>query len=102
FLCLSGIAHGSVFITTAILNGASESPANGSPGTGFATVTYDSVAHTLELDVTFSGLLGMTTASHIHAPTAVPFTGTASVATTSPTFAGFPLGVTSGSYQNTL
>jgi hypothetical protein len=28
--------------------------------------------------------------------------GTAGVATTTPTFAGFPLGVTSGTYENTL
>ena len=52
--------------------------------------------------MTFSGLLGTTTASHIHTPTPVPGIGTAGVATTTPSFAGFPLGVTSGSYTNTL
>src|SRR5436190_23173007 len=87
---------------TAILNGPSESPPNASPGTGFGTVDYDNVAHTLHVHVTFSGLTGTTTASHIHAPTLVPLTGTAGVATTTPTFAGFPLGVTSGTYDNTL
>ena len=51
---------------------------------------------------TFSGLTGNTTASHIHAPTAVPFTGNAGVATQTPTFVGFPLGVTSGTYDNTF
>jgi hypothetical protein len=54
---------------------------------------------------TFSGLTNLgsgTTASHIHATTPAPFSGTAGVATTTPTFAGFPLGVTSGSYSNTL
>src|SRR5205814_4098885 len=50
----------------------------------------------------FSGLLGPTTASHIHAPPTNAFTGTAGVATTTPYFAGFPIGVTSGSYSNTL
>jgi len=50
--------------------------------------------------VSFSGLTGTTTASHIHAATTVPGTGTAGVATQTPTFAGFPLGVTSGSYDN--
>ncbi|HEX7880360.1 MAG TPA: CHRD domain-containing protein, partial [Candidatus Eisenbacteria bacterium] len=50
----------------------------------------------------FSGLLGTTTAAHIHAPTAVPLAGTAGVATTTPSFVGFPLGVTSGSYMATL
>ena len=85
-----------------ILNGPSESPANTSPGTGTAEVDYNNTAHTLFIGLSFSGLTGTTTASHIHAPTASPFTGTAGVATTTPTFAGFPLGVTSGTYTNTL
>lgn len=50
----------------------------------------------------FSGLTGNTTASHIHAATASPGAGTAGVATQTPTFSGFPLGVTSGTYFNTL
>jgi hypothetical protein len=66
-------------------------------------VTLDTSLDTLHVQVTsFSGLLGTTTASHIHCCTASPGTGTAMVATTTPTFAGFPLGVTSGSYDNTL
>ncbi len=85
-----------------VLNGPSESPPNASPGTGFATVDWDTVLNTMAVDVTFSGLLGTTTASHIHAATASPGTGTAGVATTTPYFAGFPIGVTSGSYVNTL
>jgi hypothetical protein len=95
-------ALATVFSYSAVLNGPSESPANASPGTGTALVDYDNVAHTLYLNVSFSGLLGTTTASHIHAATALPLTGTAGVATTTPTFAGFPTGVTSGSYINTL
>lgn len=83
----------------AILDGPSESPANASPGAGFGTAVYDTVAHTLNLNVSFSGLTGTTTASHIHGATAAPFAGTAGVATTTPTFAGFPLGVSSGSYS---
>jgi len=95
-------ANASVFQYDAFLSGPSESPPNASPGTGFAIVDYDSVLHTLLVDVSFSGLLGTTTASHIHAATASPGTGTAGVATTTPYFAGFPLGVTSGSYSNLL
>src|SRR5262249_947645 len=45
---------------------------------------------------------GTTTASHIHAATPAPFTSTAGVATTTPSFALFPLGVTAGTYDNTL
>lgn len=87
---------------TATLLGAAESPPNASPGTGFADVFYDGTAHTLRVIITFSDLLGATTASHIHAPTVTPFTGTAGVATTTPSFTGFPLGVTSGSYDHTF
>jgi hypothetical protein len=56
----------------------------------------------MHVNVTFTGLLGTTTASHIHAPTAVAGTGTAGVATQTPYFTGFPIGVTSGSYDNTF
>src|SRR5438105_10234556 len=84
------------------LSGPGESPANASPATGSAVVILDTTANTLFITMTFSGLLGTTTASHIHTPTAVPFTGTAGVATTTPTFAGFPLGVTSGTYDQLL
>ena len=90
------------FLYNVNFSGANESPSNGSPGTGLGTVLYDSLAHTLALNLSFAGLTGSTTASHIHAATASPFTGTAGVATTTPTFAGFPLGVTSGSFANTL
>jgi hypothetical protein len=95
-------AHAAVIHYYVNLNGLNESPANASPGTGTATVDVDPVAHTMHLHVAFIGLLGPTTASHIHAATTVAGTGTAGVATTTPYFAGFPIGVTSGSYDNTL
>ena len=85
---------------TATLNGAGESPPNASPGTGSSTVFYDAAAHTLRVVVTFSGLTAGTTASHIHCCVSPP--GATGVATTTPTFAGFPLGVMSGTYDNTL
>jgi hypothetical protein len=93
-------AQAAITVYGVTLNGASESPPNASPGVGSGTVTIDTIANTMAVSLTFSGLLGTTTASHIHAPTAAPFTGTAGVATTTPTFTGFPLGVTSGSYSN--
>ncbi len=95
-------AQATILTYTAVLDGASESPANASPATGFAQVDIDDVAMTMHLSVVFAGLQGNTTASHIHAATTVAGTGTAGVATTTPTFAGFPGGVTSGSYDNTL
>lgn len=82
------------------LSGPAESPANASPGTGIADVYFDDIAQTMEVVVSFSGLLGLTTASHIHAATAAANTGTAGVATQTPTFTGFPLGVTAGAYDH--
>lgn len=98
----ASVAGAAVHSYTAALDGPSESPPNASPGFGVATVDYDDVAHTMHVNVVFSGLTGTTTASHIHAPTLVALTGTAGVATTTPTFTGFPLGVTSGTYDHTF
>jgi len=84
------------------LSGPQEDPPNDSPGVGFADVTFDLDAHTMRVQVRFSGLLGTTTASHIHSPTDVPFTGKAGVATQVPTFSGFPLDVTFGTYDMTF
>jgi hypothetical protein len=94
---------GSLFagpITYAVtMSGPNESPANASPGTGFALIIIDSTANTLRiLSDSFAGLTGTTTASHIHCCTVVPLAGPAGVATQVPTFSGFPLGATSGSY----
>jgi hypothetical protein len=83
----------------ATLSGAGEST---SSGTGFADVLLDTTANTFKVDVSFSGLTSGTTASHIHCCTPTPLTGTAIVATQLPTFLGFPLGVTSGTYENTF
>jgi hypothetical protein len=101
-ILIAAAAHASFISYTAILRGPSESPPNASPGTGSAAVDVDTVVHTMHVHIDFSGLLGTTTASHIHAATASPLTGNAGVATTTPTFAGFPIGVTAGTYDNTL
>ncbi len=88
------------------LSGPNESPANASPGTGTAVVTIDSLTHTLTLNVSFFGLLGTTTASHIHVINGPGDANTADtlgpVATTTPTFVGFPTGVTSGTFFTAL
>ena len=87
------------------LSGAKEIPPNASPGTGSVTAIFDFAAHTLDLHVTFSGLTSPTVAAHIHAPTPFAFGGTAGVATQVPYFVNFPIGVTSGTYDqmfNTL
>jgi hypothetical protein len=100
-LLLATAAHASIVVYTANLNGPNENPPQPlSPGIGFAIVTVDNVANTLRVQVNFSGLLGNTTASHIHCCVAAP--GTAGVATVMPAFPGFPLGVTSGTDDATL
>lgn len=85
---------------TARLSGPAEAPPNASPGTGTGSVTITGTS--MRLQTSFSGLTGNVTASHIHTPTAVPGTGAAGVATTVPTFPGFPLGVTAGTYDMTF
>lgn len=95
-------SNADVFTFAANLSGPAEAPPNASPGTGSTIVTYDSTTHLLRVQASFSGLLAGTTASHIHSATAVPGAGTAGVATQVPSFAGFPLGVTSGTMDNTF
>jgi len=84
------------------LSGPNEAPPNSSSGTGTAFVSLDTDLATLHVAVDFSGLTGTTTASHIHCCTAVPGTGTASVATQLPSFPDFPLGVTAGHFDKTF
>lgn len=79
------------------LLGSNENPAVDTPATGFGIVTLNRNTHEMRVSANFSGLRGTTTASHIHC-CAVPPTN-AGVATTTPTFVGFPLGVTSGSWD---
>src|SRR2546430_10646099 len=99
-LCaLATQASAAILIFDAAL-GNFESPPTGSPGTGFAQVTIDTAANTMDVMVTFSGLTSGTTASHIHCCIAPG--GNAGVATTTPTFTGFPSGVTSGTYDHTF
>lgn len=94
------LASASLVSYTSTLSGAAEAPANASPGTGTATLLVDTLANTMTLDVFFSGLIGTTTAAHIHCCTALPASGTAGVATQTPSFQGFPLGVQSGTYHH--
>ena len=91
-------AHATEYIYAAGLSGAQENPAVVTSGTGFTTVTYNDLLHSLRVQVEFSGLTGLTSASHIHV--IIPPALNGGVATQTPTFSGFPLGVTSGTYDN--
>ena len=101
-ISFSPTSNAAIVTFIADLTGPAESPPNASPGIGFGQVDFDTVTHTMRVRATFSGLLGTVTASHIHSATASPGTGTAGVATQTPTFSGFPSGVTSGTYDNTF
>ncbi len=89
-------------IYTATLSGANESPPNASAGAGAAIVTVDLGLSTMRVQTTFAGLTGNVTNSHIHCCTTTPGVGNVGVATTTPTFTGFPSGNVFGSYDHTF
>lgn len=99
-LALPAMAHTQTY--RAFLLGSSETPANSSPGFGGVNVVVDFDLVTMKVQATFLDLIGNVTAAHIHCCTAVPFTGNVGVATTLPTFTGFPSGVTFGAYSQTF
>lgn len=95
-LMMSPVARADQLVFTTTLTGSQEVPPSGSPGIGSALVTFDTVTNILTVNVSFAGLVSPTIASHIHCCT--PPGANAIVATAVPTFPGFPLGVTTGTY----
>jgi hypothetical protein len=81
---------------SAYLSGLNEAPPNASPATGYAFVSL--TGSLLSIHIEFSGLLGPTTASHLHC--CVGAGVNAPVAIMAPSLIGFPLGVTSGTFDN--
>jgi CHRD domain-containing protein len=79
-----------------VLSGANEAPVVNSPGAGTAVVVLDPTAQTIQIIAAFFGLTTPDTAAHIHC--CGPLGTNVGVATTVPAFAGFPLGVTQGTY----
>jgi len=97
---LAPLAHGAQILTSSTLAGGNENPAVASPGTGTALVSLDTTLHQIRIAVTFSGLTTNDTAAHIHCCVAPP--ANVGVATAVPAFPGFPLGVTSGTFDQTF
>jgi CHRD domain/PEP-CTERM motif len=97
---LSATLQAAPILLVANLTGDKENPPNNSPGFGTAVVTLDDDANTLRVQIVFGDLIGTTTASHIHCCVDPP--GNIGVATELPSFTGFPLGVTSGTYDHTF
>jgi hypothetical protein len=95
-------ALATITVYTAALDGASESPPVVSDGIGLGIVTLNDASFTMRVQTAFFGLTGNVTVAHIHCCTAVPGAGNVGVATTTPTFPGFPAGGTSGFYDQTF
>ncbi len=99
-MVLFGVAKADQLAFTTTLTGGQEVPPTGSPGIGIALVTVDTLTNLMTVNVSFTGLLSPTVASHIHC--CAPLGVNAMVATAVPTFPGFPLGVTTGTYLQTF
>ena len=92
-VALASPAHAVEIIFRAALDGASESPPVVSPATGSVQARFDTEAFTMTVLADFVGLVGVTTASHIHCCTPQAGEGTVGVATYPASFPGFPVGV---------
>ena len=75
--------------------------ASGRTGSGFVTVSFDNSNNELTFFATFSGLSGLTTQSHFHCCTSLPFAGNSGIAVDSPSLP-IPIGVSAGSFGATL
>jgi hypothetical protein len=99
-LTLAGLspagAASAATVYRAPLLGANENPPVSSPGAGVALLTID--GGLLTVSASFSNLVENVAAAHVHC--CAPAPANAGVATATPTFPGFPSGVTSGSYSH--
>lgn len=94
-------APAAIISYSATLNGAKAATPNSSTAIGSVNHYFDTVLETMRIQLSFTGLAGTATAAHIHAATAVPNSGTAAAATQTPSFVGFPTGVTGGVMDQT-
>jgi hypothetical protein len=96
-LSTAGAAQSAILIYSANMVGFNEVPPTGSPATGFSLVTINTVANSMNVQESFSGLIGgPAAAAHIHCCT--PAGSNTNVAVG---FTGFPA-ATSGTYNNTF
>jgi hypothetical protein len=74
----------------------------GGSGTGSVSVTFDTDTNIMDIHAVWSATSTGTTAAHIHCCTTSPNTGNAGVATQTPSFVGFPLGVIGGTFDGSF
>jgi|GEM_PF-744805 len=89
-----GPASTSVYSFSRVYSGSQEVPPNSSPGTGTITGVYNSTTNTIFYTINFSGLTANTTAAHFHGPATPGVNAGVQIG-----HAGFPVGVTSGTYS---
>jgi hypothetical protein len=97
-LLVARTADASQITLAGLLSAANENPPTSSLATGSVTALVDTVALTITLNVSFTGLTGGDVAAHIHC--CVAQGGNTGVATAVPVLPGFPTGVTSGTFTN--
>ena len=72
FVASSTVASAAVWSLAATLDGLQETPPNGSPGSGFASLTLDDVSGLVTVTSgSFFGLVAPASAAHIHGPAPV-------------------------------
>jgi hypothetical protein len=76
-------------------SGSQEVPSNSSTATGTITGVYNDFTNTIFYTISFSGLSSNSTAAHFHGPAAAGVSAGVLIP-----HAGFPLGVTSGTYSS--
>jgi hypothetical protein len=67
-LTLPQTAQAAIFSLASTLSGSQEVPANNSPASGSATLSYDNVINLLSWNIQFSDLQGTSQLSHFHGP----------------------------------
>jgi hypothetical protein len=93
-------AHAATMTFGGTLSGGNEVPPASSAATGAVAVVLDETAQTIQINADFFGLSAPDVMAHIHC--CAPLGTNVGVATTLPAFAGFPLGVTQGTYHSDL
>jgi len=93
----TGAHAGTILNVGGTLSGANEVPPTASSGVGSVLVVLHKRSQTIEIKGSFRNLTTSATAAHIHC--CAPLGTNVGAATAMPAFAGFPLKVTSGSFE---